>query len=518
MNNNQQSEMIDDLLQLDRYDPVPEKIELVQTHASWVFLAGDYVYKVKKPVDFGFLDFSTLAKRSFYCQEELRLNRRLGGDYYLRVENVVRREGGYFFGGSGEIVDYAVVMRRLPEAFLMRQLLVDDLLQESQLDELVELLHAFYEEAKVFKSGRFGSCEKVSFDVEENFSQTQDFINDTVMARDYQRIVDFSRDFLQDRHKLFVRRVKDGAVLEGHGDLHMEHVCLPPGAPLVYDCIEFNQRFRRLDVVNDLAFLAMDLEENNRFDYAAYFIESCANRLGSLFESKLLSFYKCYRAYVRGKVLSFLSADAALDGKAREQARVRAARYFRLATIYACKPPEGITLLAGVSGSGKSFLARAMSSLWGFKWLRSDVVRKELHGLSGQKAAAPFGKGIYSRDKTRKTYQLLADQAAAAVSSGASVIVDASSLKAADRKFIYEVANRNGVPVRLVVCRAPWPVLVENLRKREATGFDVSDADLEIAKRQRFEAPSQEELEMTSWLEVDTRQDLVEQLYHLVTA
>lgn len=518
MNDNQQSAMVNDLLQNNRYEPAPEKVKLIQTHASWVFLAGDFVYKVKKPVNFGFLDFSTLAKRNFYCQEELRLNRRLGGDYYLRVENVVRREGGYFFGGQGSVVDHAVVMRRLPEEFLMRRLLADDQLQEGQLEELVDLLHSFYKEAKVFKGGRFGTREKVRFDVEENFAQTQSFVNDTILARDYQRIIDFSRDFLRARHKLFVRRVKDGAVREGHGDLHMEHICLPPGAPLVYDCIEFNQRFRRLDVVNDLAFLAMDLEENNRFDYAAFFIESCARRLGDLFEPKLLFFYKCYRAYVRGKVLSFLSADTALEAEAREDARARSARYFRLATIYASKPPEGIILLAGVSGSGKSYLSKAMSSLWGLKWLRSDVVRKELHGLSGQKAAAPFGKGIYSRDKTQKTYQILAEQAAAAVASGGSVIVDASSLKVVDRGLIYEVAKSSGVSVNLLVCRAPWSVLVENLRKRAAEDVDISDADLKIARRQRFEPPTQEELEMISWLEIDTSQDLVEQLYHLVTA
>ena len=516
MNDTQQPAMVDDLLQSNRYDPLPESVELIQTHASWVFLAGDYVYKIKKPVDFGFLDFSTLAKRYFYCQEELRLNRRLGGDYYLKVENVVKRDGGYFFGGDGMVVDYAVVMRRLPETFLMRRLLAEDQLQESQLDELVDLLDTFYEQAKVYKDGRFGSREKVRFDVEENFSQTKCFVNDTIMARDYQRIIDFSRDFLQERHKLFVRRVKEGAVREGHGDLHMEHVCLSPGAPLVYDCIEFNQRFRRLDVVNDLAFLAMDLEENNRFDYAAYFINRCRKQLGSLFEPELLSFYKCYRAYVRGKVLSFLSADPALGAEAGNQARVRAARYFRLATIYASKPPEGIILLAGISGSGKSYLARAMSALWGLKWLRSDVVRKELCGVAGQNAAAPFGEGIYNREKTRETYKVLAEQTAAAVASGESVIVDASSLKTVDRELIYEVAKKSGVPIRLVVCRAPWSVLERNLRQRAAAGVDASDADIEIVKRQRFEVPSLDEIADISWLEIDTSQDLVEQLYQLV--
>ena len=517
MDNNQQPVMVDDLLQTNRYEPVPERVELVQTHASWVFLAGDYVYKIKKPVDFGFLDFSTMAKRRFYCREELRLNRRLGGDYYLRVENVVRRENGYFLGGKGTVVDYAVVMRRLPETFLMRNLLAEDLLQEHQLDELVELLHSFYGQAKVFKDGRYGSREKVRFDVEENFSQTKNFVNDTILARDYQRIIDFSRNFLHDRHKLFVRRVKDGAVREGHGDLHMEHVCLAPGAPLVYDCIEFNQRFRRLDVVNDLAFLAMDLEENNSFDYAAYFTDRCRQELGSLFEPELLLFYKCYRAYVRGKVLSFLSADSALAEEARNRARIQAARYFRLATIYACPPPEGITLLAGISGSGKSYLARAMSGLWETPCLRSDVVRKELHGLAGQKATAPFGKGIYSRGGTRQTYQMLAQQAATVVASGAPVIVDAASLKVADRELIYEVAKSFGVPIRLVVCRAPWPVLEENLRKRAVAGVDISDADIKIARQQRFESPTQDELEKISWLEVDTRRDLVEQLYQLAS-
>jgi predicted kinase len=287
---------------------------------------------------------------------------------------------------------------------------------------------------------------------------------------------------------------------------------------LVYDCIEFNQRFRRLDVVNDIAFLAMDLEENNRFDYAAYFIKSCANRLGPLYEPELLFFYKCYRAYVRGKVLSFLSADEALGLEGREQARVRSARYFRLATVYASKPPAGVILLAGVSGSGKSYLARALSSLWGIKWLRSDVVRKELHGLVGQKAAAPFGEGIYSREKTSKTYQILAAQAATVAATGKPVIVDASSLKAADRELIYEAVKNCGVPVKLAVCRAPWPVVESNLRQREAAGVDVSDADIKIARRQRFEPPTLEELEMISWVEIDTRHDLVEQIYAFVTA
>ena len=516
MNNKQQSAMVNDLLQNNRYGTTPERVELVQTHASWVFLAGDYVYKIKKPVDFGFLDFSTLEKRHYYCQEELRLNQRLGGKYYIGIENVVRRDDGYYFGGDGQIVDYVVVMRRLPEAFLMRNLLAKGLLKESQIDELVDLLNTFYEQAEIFKDGSFGSSEKVSFDVEENFSQTETFVNDTILTRDYQRIVEFSRNFLQDQHQLFVHRVKEGAVREGHGDLHMEHVCFVPGAPLVYDCIEFNQRFRRLDVVNDLAFLAMDLEVNNRFDFAAYFTDRCRERLGSLFEPELLLFYKCYRAYVRGKVLSFLSADTALEAEARDQARIRAGRYFQLATIYASPPPEGIILLAGVSGSGKSYLARALSALWGIKWLRSDVVRKELHGLAGQKAAAPFGRGIYNQETTHQTYQLLAEQAGAAIVSGGSVIVDAASLKAENREFIYEVAKSLGVPVRLVVCRAPWPVLEENLRKRAADGVDVSDADIEIARCQRLESPTQDELEKTSWLEIDTRKDLVEQLYQLV--
>jgi len=215
--------------------------------------------------------------------------------------------------------------------------------------------------------------------------------------------------------------------------------------------------------------------------------------------------------------LSFLSADPALDATAGDQARARAARYFRLATVYASRPPVGITLLAGISGSGKSYLARAMSALWGHKWLRSDVVRKELCGIAGESAAAPFGKGIYSRQKTRETYAALAVQTAAAVALGESVIVDASSLKTVDRELIYAVAKSSGVPIRLIVCRAPWSVLERNIRQRAAAGIDVSDADIEIVKRQRFEPPTQGEVAEVPWLDIDTRQDLVDQLYQLVS-
>ena len=516
MNDAKLPAMIGDLLLADRYDPVPEKVELVQTHASWVFLAGDLVYKVKKPVDYGFLDFSTLKKRRFYCREELRLNRRLGGDYYLDVVEVVRREGRYYYGGRGEVVDYAVVMRRLPEEFLMRRLLAAGRLEAASLEGLVKLLCDFYRQAPVFTDGRFGTRRKVEFDVEENFTQTADFVNRTIRPADYRRICDFSREFLKQRHKLFVRRVKEGAIREGHGDLHMEHVCLVPGAPLVFDCIEFNQRFRRLDIVNDLAFLAMDLEENNRFDLAASFIARCRAALGSLFEPELLAFYKCYRAYVRGKVISFLTTDENLDEAARSQARERAARYFRLASIYAGPPPSGLILMAGVSGSGKSWLARALHDLWGLEWLRSDEVRKELFGLSGESAAAPFGEGIYSREATVRTYRALAEKAAAAVESGESVIVDATNLKVADRKLFTEVADRLQVPIHLLVCRAPRAVLEENLRRRSREG-DVSDADLKIARRQRFEPPAPDELQRFSWVEIDTGRDLVEQLYQLVS-
>jgi len=510
--------MVDDLQRVDRYDPVPDRVELIQTHASWVFLAGDYVYKVKKPVDFGFLDFSSRAKRRFCCEEELRLNRRLGGDYYLRVEKVVKRDGGYFFGGDGLVVDYAVVMRRLPERFLMRTLLAEDKLEPRQFVALVALLYTFYEQAQVFKDGRFGSREKVRFDVEENFAQTEVFINDTILANDFKRISSFSRGFLEHKRKLFSRRVKDGFVREGHGDLHMEHICLPPdGLPVIYDCIEFNQRFRRLDVVNDIAFLAMDLEVNNRFDFASLFLNYCHEQLGALFEPELLFFYKCYRAYVRGKVWSFISSDSALAKADREQARARAGRYFKLATVYAAPAPAGITLLAGVSGSGKSYLARALENLWQVKVLRSDVVRKELTGLTGQSAAAPFGKGIYTRKMTVKTYVEMARQVAAVIARGESVTIDASSLKSVDRQLFYDVAQAAGVPIRLVVCRAPQPVIEDNLRRRTAAGTDVSDADISIARQQRFEAPTGDELEAVTWVDVDTRKDLVEQLYYLVT-
>ncbi len=511
-------DMIRDLLRPERYAPRPEKVELIQTHASWVLIAGDYVYKIKKPVNFGFLDFSTLKKRLHFCREELRLNQRLGGDYYLRVESVVNRDGSFYFGGPGFVIDYAVVMRRLPEEFLMRRLLDEGRLTADYFPALAARLARFYRAAKTFTDGRFGTRSKVAFDVEENFSQTEPFIAETIDKDDFYKIRDYSRAFLKKRHKLFVRRVREGAIREGHGDLHMEHICLPPEEPVIFDCIEFNQRFRRLDVVNDIAFLAMDLEYNSRFDLAADFIAACRRELGDLYEEDLLLFYKCYRAYVRGKVLSFLGSDAALDNAARTAARKRAARYFRLASIYVGPVPRGLILLAGVSGSGKSWLARTLHNLWGIRWLRSDVIRKELCGVAGQSVPAPFGKGIYSRRMTRETYRELARRAVTGLREEGVVIVDATNLKRADREIFYEAVSELAPrpPITLLVCRAPRPVLEENLRRRQKEG-DVSDAGLEITRRQRFEAPFPEELERISWLEINTGRDLLEQLYELVS-
>jgi aminoglycoside phosphotransferase family enzyme/gluconate kinase len=512
-------EMICDLLQPERYEPVPTQVELIQTHASWVFIAGDFVYKIKKPVNFGFLDFSTLKKRYKYCREELRLNKRLAVDYYLAVEVVVRREDGYHFGGDCFIVDYAVVMRRLPEAYLMRRLLAEKQLTPDCFSTLAVRLATFYREAKIFTDGRFGTRRKVAFDVEENFSQTEPYINETIGERDYHKICDFSRRFLQEKHKLFVSRVRNGAVREGHGDLHMEHICLPPGEPVIFDCIEFNQRFRRLDVVNDLAFLAMDLEENNRFDLAAAFITAVRAELGELYEPDLLLFYKCYRAYVRGKVLSFLSGDVNLEAAARKQAREKAARYFQLASIYAGPAPSGLIMMAGLSGSGKSWLAQAIHNLWGIKWLRSDVIRKDLFGLTGQSAKAPFGQGIYNRKATRKTYRELARRAVDVLASESAVIVDATNLKQTDREFFYEAVKEISPRplITLLVCRAPRPVLEENLKHRQKAG-DVSDAGLEVAHRQRFESPTPEEIDLLRWVEINTGNDLLRQLYQMITA
>ncbi len=313
--------------------PVTE-VKLVQTHISFVIIAGDFVYKFKKPVDFGFLNFSTLAKRQFYCAEELRLNRRLCEEIYLEVMTVNKTADGFCFNGDGELVEHCLKMARMDLEMMMGDVIGRGELTNDTLDEIAHRLHDFYNNAEAnLDLDEFGTARAVSGNVLENFEQTETFIGGGALSqKQFADIKKFSEDFLSNE-QLFLERAKDH-LRDCHGDLYSANICL--GEKIyIFDCIEFNERFRYSDVAADVAFLAMDLDFLGLPEQANYFIDSFVKVTGDATLKTMLPFYKCYRAYVRGKIGLFTASDPNVDSATAKACTENAAKYFALAHSYA---------------------------------------------------------------------------------------------------------------------------------------------------------------------------------------
>lgn len=312
------------------------EIVLLQTHISYVFLAGAYVYKIKKSADFGFLDFTSIAKRKYYCEEELRLNRRLCPDIYLDVIPIKRKGNSFYLGGAiGTTVEYAVKMVRMPEERMMNNIITSGLLIPAMLDQIVEVLVPFYSEADPGSEiSRHGCPDAVGRNFRENFEQTEKFIGGPALAREqFAAISAYAEKFLA-RNSLFQQRQDEGRIRDGHGDLHSANICLAERVH-IFDCIEFSRRLRYCDMASDVAFLAMDLDYHGLTEMATGFIDRFVASSGDSGLYEVLNFYKCYRAYVRGKI-GLLTANApGMDGATESAGLAQASRYFKLAVAYA---------------------------------------------------------------------------------------------------------------------------------------------------------------------------------------
>jgi aminoglycoside phosphotransferase family enzyme len=326
------------LLRPKAYPHPAGEIKLVQTHISYVLLAGDFVYKIKKPVNFGFLDFTSLEKRRFFCNRELELNRRLCPDLYLGVVAITRAGQKFSLDGPGEVVEYAVKMARMDEAQMMGRTIEAGQLDAATLDKIVEILVPFYEGAEggAVLAG-FGTPESVAVNVLENFQQTEDFIGCASLSpAQFQAIGDYARAFLK-HGELFAARIDGERIRDCHGDLYSANICL--SEPIqIFDCIEFNERFRYCDVASDVAFLAMDLDYHNLPDLSRHFINRFVERSGDRGLLAMLDFYKCYRAYVRGKIGLFTAHAPEVDATTKAASLAQAGRYFQLAERYASAP------------------------------------------------------------------------------------------------------------------------------------------------------------------------------------
>ena len=326
--------LIQALLDPKAYPDRQSEIELRQTQMSFLFLTDNYVYKVKKPVNLGYLDYTTLEKRRFYCQREVKLNRRLCPDAYLGVVPITQNKGDIFIEGSGEAIEYAVKIRRLPQNAMMDVLLTNNRLSPEMVTSLAQRLVSFHGEAATGAGiSAFGSPDSITVNTEENFSQTERYIGNTIFPDRYRHIKAYTESFMKQNAALFRKRATEGKIRDCHGDLHAAHICFTDGI-CIYDCIEFNDRFRYCDVASEIAFLAMDLDHYRRADLSQCFINAYVTGSQDEELSALLNFYRCYRAYVRGKLESFKPADAHISPDDKTGVLAAARSYFKLAESY----------------------------------------------------------------------------------------------------------------------------------------------------------------------------------------
>jgi hypothetical protein len=455
---------------------------MIQTHASFVALAFPYVYKVKKAVNFGFLDFSTLEKRRFFCEREVKLNRRLCPQIYLGVVPISLKRGHLIFGEGDEVVEYAVKMRELSEGDLLHRRLERGDVRLEDMERVALALKDFYgSQTPTVEVESWGRMERLRVSTDENFRQTEAFIGWSLSRPAFEAIRFYTDEFYARHAALFESRVREGWIRDCHGDLHAEHIHITPQSLHIYDCVEFNDRLRYVDVASDAAFLAMDLDFNGRADLSRHFVACMAKALDDAGMIPLMDFYKCYRAYVRGKVESLSSREKEVPRAERMVSRARARRYFRLALQYAVagSQPTAFVVMGRV-GSGKSALARALADELGWEVLSSDRTRKELAGVPlHRRGDAAARAALYSKTMTEKTYTALFEKAARLLKEGHSVLLDATFRRRAHRDQLRKQLKRLGVPYRFIEAQVPDDVARQRLWQREQKPEEISDARLE---------------------------------------
>jgi aminoglycoside phosphotransferase family enzyme len=325
---------IEALLKPQAYPHKPQKIELVQTQMSFIFLTGEYAYKIKKPVNLGYLDYTTLEKRYFFCRQELELNRRLCANAYLAVVPIVEKKGEFHVEGHGKAVEYAVKMKQLPQDRMMDVLLFRGQVTREMVTKVAEKLVSFHQRAETNREiAAFGRLDVIRQNSDENFAQTKKYIGITISKVRYERIKGYNDNFMEINTRLFDKRVGEGRIRDCHGDLHAAHVCMTDDI-CIYDCIEFNDRFRYSDVVSEIAFLAMDIDHYEQPGLSRHLVNSYVRLSNDGELLKLLDFYKCYRAYVRGKVESFKLDAPYIPEEEKAKVSTAARSYFQLAESY----------------------------------------------------------------------------------------------------------------------------------------------------------------------------------------
>jgi len=499
------------LLRPEVYDHPVKRIELIETHISAVILTGDFVYKIKKPVDFGFLDFSTLEKRHTCCLDELRLNRRLAPEIYLDVVAITGLPEKPVIGGNGEVLEYAVKMAQFPQSAQLDHKLAAGVLSLQHMDAIARMVADFHQEIAIADSTMdYGDRAVVFQPVEENFRQIAEHIDTTPYASILSALEQWSQSEYERLAAVFDYRKQDGFIRECHGDMHLRNMLwLGPdssGQPLAFDCIEFNAHLRWIDVISEVAFLVMDLQSRQQPRLANRFLNGYLEATGDYAGVAVLPFYLCYRALVRAKVDALRLEQKNLSPQERAQSLAEFRSYLELALTYISAAKPKLIIMRGMSASGKSTVSQQLLDAAGMIRIRSDVERKRLFDVAmGDHAAADIDAGMYTVQASQQTYAKLLELASKVLSAGYSVIVDAAFLKHEQRMPFQQLAERLDVSYIILEVTAPAEVLRQRIIARKN---DVSDAGLAVLEHQLSSWQPLHETEKNNAVIVDTTEDL----------
>jgi len=492
-----------------RFPHPVERVQVLETHISWVLLTGRYAYKLKKPLDLGFLDFSTLEARRRACEEELRLNRRTAPGLYLEAVPITGTAADPRIGGTGPVIDYAVKMAEFPQTALLDQVAARGALALEQMDALAATIAEFHARVdRAVPESAYGTARAVVDPARENFAQLRPLVAGVESEALLHRLADWTeREFTRCRAAFDARR-RDGFVRECHGDLHLRNLLVLDGRIVPFDCIEFNANLRWIDVMSDVAFLVMDLVDHGLAAHAWRFLDAYLAATGDYGGLAVLRFYCVHRAMVRAKI-ACMRADQLPE---RTPERTGAGRefqgYLRLAEAFTVLDRRALVITRGRSGSGKTVFSGLLVETLGAIRVRSDVERKRLHGLGADaRTGAAVGAGIYSPEATRLTYDRLREVARAVIEAGFPAVVDAAFLARAERDALRALARAQGVPFAIAACEAPEPVLRERIAARGRAATDASEATLDVLAMQLAVAEPLSPDERTFAVTIDTGRD-----------
>ncbi|UAW97946.1 AAA family ATPase [Halopseudomonas nanhaiensis] len=493
------------------YDHPVTGFTVMETHISWVLLTGDFVYKIKKPVDFGFIDYSTLERRAHFCDEEVRLNRRLAPELYLGVIPVRGSESAPRLDGDGPVIEYLVKTRQFRQEDLLGNMQRAGTLEPQHIDSLANRLATFHRGIdRAPLDSQWGEPEQIHAPVAQNFDQIRPLLADADDLDQLKQLELWAHTTFERLIPQLAQRKSNGFVRECHGDIYLDNVTLVDGAVTLFDCIEFNEAFRWIDVMSDVAFMAMDLEDRSLPGLSQRFVNAYLEQTGDYSGLCVLNYYKAYRAMVRAKVALLRLTQPGVTEAERQQTMERYRGYARLAESYTAIPMRFGLLTVGISGSGKSTLSGKLVEDFGAIRVRSDIERKRLLTDTTTNAATT---GLYSAEATAQTYARLGALAASILASGYPAIIDATHLKSAQRQAMRECIELQGAPCLMVHCKAPLETIEGWIKARQAQAEDPSDADVDVARMQHdaFEPFTEQERPFT--LEVRTDQpESVEQL------